>query len=258
MGDIVNYKGIIYSFDVKEGIRRFTGALWNRLPNSVDSHFDRVDMDRPRKLWGYANKLYFNYYDKIDGKAKCLIWDMTMDYQQYPWFQDSDVPFCDIRSDETRELLGIHPDYPCIMQHYSEDVWHRLDSPIVFERHTKYLTAPGNATDMVVKRIHIKVLADDERFWYFGVSTDKALLRQTRGKDITYRVPCWATEIEDEPVEMPFADQDIYEDNATARLSLSPMRLHCESVQLKARTKTFRSQASMVSVLVEMQPRQYN
>ena len=64
--DIVNYKGVLYSFNQKEGIRRFTGSLWNRLPTNVDSHYDRVDMDKPRKIWGDENKLYFNYTDKLD------------------------------------------------------------------------------------------------------------------------------------------------------------------------------------------------
>ena len=60
-GDICNYKGILYSFDEKEGIRRFTGSLWNNLPTTIDSHYDRVDMTKPRKIWGFSNKLYFNY-----------------------------------------------------------------------------------------------------------------------------------------------------------------------------------------------------
>ena len=29
---IINYKGVIYSYDEKEGLRRFTGALWNDVP----------------------------------------------------------------------------------------------------------------------------------------------------------------------------------------------------------------------------------
>ena len=99
-GDIVNYKGIIYSYDEKEGLRRFTGSLWNDVPAAqpVSSHFDRVDMTRPRKLWGFSNKLYYHYYDKVDGKSKCLIWDQQMNYQEYPMFMDQDTSFCDVRS----------------------------------------------------------------------------------------------------------------------------------------------------------------
>ena len=87
-GDVCNYKGVIYSFNPTEGLRRYTGALWNVIPNSIDSHYDRVDMTKPRKLWGYANKLYYNYIDRIDGKMKAIVWDQQMNYQSYPFFQD--------------------------------------------------------------------------------------------------------------------------------------------------------------------------
>lgn len=258
-GDIVNYKGVIYSFDEKEGIRRYNGAIWNRLPNSsVDSHYDRVDMDKPRKMWGFANKLYFNYYDRIDGKAKCLIWDQQMNYQQYPWFQDIDIPFCDARSDETEYLIGAHPDYPCVMQLYAEDTWRRLDSPIVFERHTKYLSMPGNAADIICKRVHFKTIANCNRWWWFGLSYDKHSLEQHRGSEPWYRMPCWDTITDEEPQEYPFPNEDIYEENSIARLTLSNLRIRCTAIQARVKCKTFRMQANLVSVEFEVYPRQYN
>ena len=258
-GDIVNYKGVIYSFDEKEGIRRYTGALWSRLPNSsIDSHYDRVDMDKPRKIWGFANKLYFNYTDKIDGKKKCLIWDQQMNYQQYPWFQDIDIPFCDARSDETEYLIGIHPDYPCIMQLYAEDTWRRLDSPITFERHTKYLSMPGNAADIILKRTQTKVLANSNRWWWIGLSYDKQELEQHRGSEPWYRVPCWDTISDAEPIEYPFPEEDVYEENAIARIAISNLRIRCTSIQERVKCKTFRNQANLVSVEFEVYPRMYN
>ena len=258
-GDIVNYKGIIYSFDEKEGIRRYTGALWSRLPNSsIDSHYDRVDMDKPRKIWGFANKLYFNYTDRIDGKTKCIIWDQQMNYQQYPWFQDIDIPFCDARSDETEYLIGIHPSYPCVMQLYAEDTWRRLDSPITFERHTKYLSMPGNATDIVLKRVQNKVIANSNRWWWFGLSYDKQELEQHRGSEPWYRMPCWDTITDNEPVEYPFPEEDVYEENAISRLAISNLRVRCTSIQERIKCKTFRNQANLVSVEFEVYPRQYN
>lgn len=257
-GDITNYRGVMYSFNPDEGIRRYTGAVWNKIPASVDSHIERVDMSKPRKLWGYANKLYFNYTDKIDGKYKCLIWDMDMNYQQYPWFQDSDMPFCDVRTDDDYDLIGIHPDFPCIMKLYDYDTWRRLDTPIVFERHTKYLSMPGNASDMVVKRVHTKVLANSNRWWNIGLSYDKKLLDQYRGKDIWYRIPCWDTIEETEPVETPFYEQDIYETKSVSQLSITNLRIQSMSIQVKIRCKTFRDQASLISIMIESQPRQFN
>ena len=257
-GDIVNYKGNLYSFDEKEGIRRFSGGLWQRIPNAVDSHFDRVDLSKPRKIWGYANKLYFNYYDKIDGKAKCLIWDQQMNYQQYPWFQDVDLPFCDARFDETEFLVGIHPDYPCIMHLYAVDTWRRLDSPIVFERHSKYLSVPGNSGSLICKRIHNKVLANCNRWWWFGVSIDKHSLEQHRGSEPWYRMPCWDTITDGEPAEYPFPEEDVYEENAIARLDISNVRIKAEAIQERVKCKTFRAQANLVSVEFEVQVRQYN
>lgn len=251
-GDVVNYKGALYSFDPKEGIRRYTGGAWNRIPNDIDSHFDRVDMNKPRKMWGFANKLYFNYTDKIDGKAKCLIWDMQMNYQQFPWFQDVDVPFCDVRYDESEKLIGIHPDYPCIMELYAEDTWRRLDSPIVFERHTKYLSLPGNSDDSIVKRVHNEVISNANRWWWFGISVDKQFLTQYRGQDRWYRIPCWATVQEEDPVEAPFNDLDIYEKDAKIRLSIKNLRIQCNSIQVKIKAKTFRNQASLISTMVEV------
>ena len=256
-GDITNYKGVVYSFDEREGLRRFTGALWNSLPTTVDSHYDRVDMSRPRKIWGFSNKLYFNYYDKLDGKAKCLIWDQQMNYQQMPWFQDVDIPFCDVRYDESEDLIGIHPDYPAIMKLYAEDTWRRFDSPIVFRRDTKFLSLPGNAADIIVKRVHIKVLANANRWWNISVAGDKQVFTQTRTQDSWYRQPCWDTLAVREPVETPFPIEDVFEKDAVYRLSLMNLRLQCESVQVKVQTKTFRAQADLLSVLVECQPKNY-
>lgn len=258
-GDIVNYKGIVYSFDEKEGLRRFTGSLWKVVPEvqPVSSHYDRVDMTKPRKMWGSNNKLYFNYTDKIDGKYKCLIWDQSMNYQSYPMFQDVDIPFCDIRFDETEDLLGIHPDYPAIMLHYAEDTWRRFDSPITFERHTKYLNLPGNAADIIVKRVHVKVLANANRWWWVAVSGDKQTFYQERGKDVVYREPVWRNKLVDEPAETAFPSQDIHELFSVYRLSIMNLRLERESVQVKVKAKTFRDQASLLSVLIEVGVRQY-
>lgn len=256
-GDIVNYKGTLYSFNQKEGIRRYNGTQWNRIPNSIDSLFDRVDMNKPRKMWGYKNKLYFNYTDSVDGKAKCLIWDSIMNYQQYPWFQDVDLPFCDVRFDTEEELVGIHPDYPCIMNLYAEDTWARLDSPITFRRDTKFVSMPGNAADMIVKRIHIKALANANRWWYISFITDKHELAQYRGRDVWWRKPMWDTLRVDEPVEYPFAEEDVYEEDAIHRMTLTHLRERCSSIQVRAMVKTFRNQASLISVLFEVQAREY-
>ena len=256
-GDICNYKGILYSFDEKEGIRRFTGSLWNNLSTTIDSHYDRVDMTKPRKIWGFSNKLYVNYTDKLDGKAKCIIWDQQMNYQQYPYFQDVDVPFCDIRFDETEDLVGIHPDYPCIMQLYAEDTWRRLDSPIVFRRDTKFLSLPGNAADIIVKRVHTKVLANANRWWWISIVTDRQFLAQHRGLDNYYRQPCWDTIVDNEPVETPFPVEDVFERDSVYRMSITNLRMQAESVQVRVKTKTFRSQANLLSVLVETQPHNY-
>lgn len=258
-GDITNYKGIIYSYDEKEGLRRFTGSLWNDVPamQPVSSHFDRVDMTKPRKMWGFSNKLYFNYYDKMDGKAKCLIWDQQMNYQEYPAFMDQDIPFCDIRTDESEDLIGIHADYPAIMQHYAEDTWRRFDSPIEFRRDTKYLSLPGNAADIIVSRVHVKVLANATRWWWIGVSVDKQNLHPTRGKDRIYREPVWATEMIEEPPETAFPSEDITEEKSVYRLSINNLRTECESVQVKVKAKSFRQQASLLSVELEVQPKNF-
>lgn len=256
-GDVCNYKGVIYSFDQKEGIRRFTGSLWTVIPNSVDSHYDRVDMDRPRKMWGYANKLYFNYYDKVDGKAKCIVWDSQMNYQQYPWFMDQDIPFCDIRHDETEQKIGIHPDYPAVLDHYSTDVWRRLDSPIVFERHTKRISVPGGNHDMTVSRVHAKIIANSNRWVWIGLDGDTNTLSQFRGNDLTYRFPVWDTISVKEPYEMPFAEEDIYEEDALARLDVTNIRIKCTSIQAKIRVKTFRRQFNLCSVGFEVYARNY-
>ena len=258
-GDIVNYKGVIYSYDEKEGLRRFTGALWQDVPAAqpVSSHYDRVDMTKPRKMWGFSNKLYYNYYDKVDGKAKCLIWDQQMNYQSYPMFMDQDIPFCDIRSDESEVLIGAHADYPAIIQHYAEDTWRRLDSPITFERWTKYLSLPGNAADIIVNRVHVKVLANATRWWWIGITGDRQVFTQERGRDIVYREPVWRNKIIEEPPETAFPVQDIYGEDATYRLSIMDLRLERESIQVKVKAKTMRSQASLLSVLIEVQPRQY-
>ncbi len=257
-GDITNYQGVIYSFDPDEGIRRFSGAVWNAIPNSIKSLTDRVDMTKPRKLWGYADKLYFNYTDVVDGKTKCLVWDKGMNYQQYPWFQDSDIPFCDVRYDDDFNLVGNHPDYPCVMKLYAQDYWRRLDTPITFERHTKYLSIPGNASNMILERVHNKVIANANRWWLFSISADENELTSYRGDDRWYRMPCWDTlKIEKEP-ENPFQYLDAYEEKSIALLTIPNIRVRAISVQEKIKCRTFRDQANLVSVLFEARPRQYN
>lgn len=257
-GDITNYQGVIYSFDPDEGIRRFSGAVWNTLPSSIRSLTDRVDMTKPRKLWGYANKLYFNYTDSVDNKPKCLVWDKDMNYQQYPWFQDSDIPFCDVRHDDDFDIIGIHPDYPCVMELYAQDTWKRLDTPITFERHTKYISLPGNASNMVLNRVHNKVIANSNRWWWFSLSADENSLTQSRGNDAWYRMPCWDTLTTQKPPEDPFPYQDTYEEKAVSLLTISNIRIRAISVQEKVKCKTFRAQANLVSTLFEARVRQYN
>lgn len=256
-GDVFNYKGVIYSYDQKEGIRRYSGATWSRLPTTVDSHYDRVDMDRPRKLWGYANKLYFNYYDSIDGKAKCLVWDMMMNYQQFPWFQDVDIPFCDARWNETEEIVGIHPDYPMIMNLYAEDTWRRLDTPIQFRRDTKYLNMPGNADDFTVNRLHVKVINNANRWWWISLNGDKQNMTQFRGHDPYWRQPVWDTITVKEPVESPFPFEDAFEENAIYRMDIVNAKIRATAIQARIKTKTFRAQADLVSVEFEVSPKMY-
>lgn len=257
-GDIVSYRGIIYSFDPDEGIRRFTGSLWNKIPAALDSHIERVDMTKPRKLWGYAYKLYFNYTDSIDGKAKCMIWDMAMNYQQYPWFQDIDIPFCDVRASDDFNLIGIHPDFPCIMGLYAADTWRRLDTPIVFRRDSKFLSLPGNSADIILKRIFAKVIANADRWWWFGLSFDKDNLTPDRGVHAWYRMPSWNTKaIEGKPQD-PFYQEDIYEQYATSLMPIPNLNTRAISVQVRTQVKTFRAQANFISLLLEGQARQYN
>jgi hypothetical protein len=182
---------------------------------------------------------------------------MQMNYQQYPWFQDVDIPFCDARFDETEELVGIHPDYPCIMRLYAEDTWARLDTPIVFRRDTKYLNLPGNAADFIVKRVHVKIINNANRWWWLSINGDKQNMTQFRGHDKWFRQPVWDTITVEEPAETPFPIEDVYEENAIYRMSLTNLRLACSAVQVRARVKTFRSQANLVSVELEVAPKQY-
>lgn len=257
-GDVVNYRGTIYSFDEKEGIRQYNGALWRKLPTTIDSYYDRVDMTKPRKMWGSSSKLYYNYTDKVDGKYKCLIWDSEMNYQMYPYFQDVDIPFCDVRFDDTEDLIGIHPEYPCVMQLYAEECWSRFDTPIEFRRDTKYLSLPGNAGDIIVKRVHTQVIANCNRIWNISINGDKQVMVQFRGHDKWFRQPSWDTLQAKEPVETPFEEEDIYERDAVYRMSINNLRLRCSSIQVRVMTKTFRKQGNLISVIIEVQPRQMN
>lgn len=258
-GDVCNFKGTLYSFDPDEGLRYFSGSLWKKIAgtNNCDSLYDRVDMTKPRKLWGYANKLYFNYTDKIDNIPKCLIYDFGMNYQQYPVFQDSDLPFCDVRVHDDYDLIGIHPDFPCIMQLYAEDTWRRLDSPIIFERHTKFLSIPGGANDLWAKRAWAKIIANSTRWWWISLNADKNYFYQFRGHDIWYRQPTWKTIDVQEPVETPFPFEDVTEANAVYRFYLSHIKIKGESIQMKVKCKTFRAQGNLIGTGFEVAARNY-
>lgn len=257
-GDICNYQGRVYSFDPDEGLRRFNGATWEKIPAAVDTYYERVDMDKPRKLWGYANKLYYNYIDKIDHKYKCLIWDKEMNYQQYPFFQDSDMPFCDVRWDDDYNIVGIHPDYPCIMKLYDENVWKRFDTPITFERWTKAISMPDNISDMILKDVFIKTIANANRWWLVGLSFDRHNLTQNRLKTVSYRIPVWDTLKEETNFEDLFTEEDIYNSKSISLSAIGPLKVQCISTQVKIKCKTYRQQASLVSIMLEAQPRQMN
>lgn len=256
-GDICNYQGVIYSFDPDEGLRRFTGSIWNRVPNDIDSYWERVDMTQPRRLWGYANKLYFNYVDRVDHKYKILVWDMKMNYQQYPFFQDVDMPIADVRYSDDFDLVGMHAEYPCIMKLFAEDTWKRLDSPITFERWTKHMVFPGNASEMILKNVHVEVLANSNRWWWIGITADKPELYQERDKTVTYRVPAWDTvRVEHEPEEA-FGVQDVYTEKALYTMNINEIKIRATSVQVKVKCKTFRAQANLVSIGLEAQHKSY-
>lgn len=257
-GDILNYHGVMYSFDQDEGLRRFTGAVWNVIPNSIDSYWERVDMDKPRKLWGYANKIYYSYTDKVDSKYKTIIWDMEQNYQQYPFYQDVDLPFCDVRYDDDYNLFGAHPDYPCIMKLYDENVWRRMDTPIDFVRYSKYMVVPGISAEMVLKRVRVGVLANVDRHWYVGFGVDKNVLEQHRNNTTAFRIPCWATITDKVSEEALFANQDAYLEDAISYLMINNIRSQCTSVQVRIRCQTFREQASVVSMGIEIQPTNLN
>lgn len=258
-GDVVNFEGVVYAFNPENGIRRFTGLIWRKLSGSdcVDPLFDRVDMDRPRKLWGYAHKLYFNYYDVVDGKAKCLVYDLTMNYQSRPWFQDCDIPFCDVRVGHDFDLVGVHPDYPCIINHYAADTWARLDTPIVFERWTKHFTVPGDSADLIVKRVHNMVVANANRHWLIGLEADKQNQTQFRGREAYWRMPTWATIVSNQQPENPFSKQPFEEEDSVFRLTISNIRIRGSSVQVKLRAKTFRAPAQLLTTVIEAGIRQY-
>jgi hypothetical protein len=101
------------------------------------------------------------------------------------------------------------------------------------------------------------VLANAIRWWWVAISGDRQTFYQERGRDIVYREPVWKNEVIDEPAETAFPSQDIHELYPVYRLSIMNLRLERESVQIKTKAKTFRHQASLLSVLVECQPKQY-
>ena len=180
-----------------------------------------------------------------------------MNYQQFPWFQDIDIPFCDARWNETEDIIGIHPDYPMIMYLYAEDTWRRLDTPILFRRDTKYLSMPGNASDFTANRFHMKILNNSNRWWWISLNGDKQNMTQFRGHDKYWRQPVWDTITVEEPVETPFPFEDEFEENAIYRIDILDLRIRASAIQAKIQTKTFRKQADLVSVEFEVSPKQY-
>ena len=110
---------------------------------------------------------------------------------------------------------------------------------------------------MILKNVHVKVIANSNRWWLLGVSVDQHKLTQHRGDTIAYRVPCWDTlDVESNPEDL-FTERDVYLEKAISLLSIHFVKTHAISVQVKVKCKTFNAQANMVSVLVEAQPHQY-
>ena len=82
-------------------------------------------------------------------------------------------------------------------------------------------------------------------------------MTQTRGKDTWYRQPVWDTITVQEPAETAFPFEDIFEENAIYRMSITNLRIRCSAVQVRVKTKTFRNQANLVSIELEVQPKNY-
>ena len=143
------------------------------------------------------------------------------------------------------------------MKLYAEDTWARLDTPIVFRRDTKYLNLPGNAADFIVKRAHVKIINNSNRWWWISLNGDKQNMTQRRGGDKWYRQPVWDTVTVTEPAETPFPFEDVFEENAVYRMSITNLRIKCSAVQLRVMAKTFRTQANLVSTELEVMPVQY-
>lgn len=110
---------------------------------------------------------------------------------------------------------------------------------------------------MYVKRVHTKVLANANRWIWIGLNFDKHVLEQHRGKDVWYLFPNWDTVQDSEPVENPFSQEDIYEENAVSRLDITNIRIRCTSIQERVMAKTFRGQMNLLSTGFEIGPRNY-
>jgi hypothetical protein len=82
-------------------------------------------------------------------------------------------------------------------------------------------------------------------------------MMQFRGHDKWFRQPVWDTRTVTEPAETPFPFEDVFEENAIYRMSLMNIRLRCSAVQVRVKAKTFRTQANLVSVELEVQPKEY-
>ncbi len=254
-GDICNYAGTIYQFSSTEGIRRFNGAKWEVVPNSVNRLFRRVDMSKPRKLFGYSNGLYFSYIDSVDGQQKVLFWDMLMNYQQYPWFQDTNISFADVRADKEFNILSTHAKYLCVENIYHTDTWADFDTPIVLERHSKYFQVPGLANDMILRRLWPTFLGDSTRSWWVALSLQTK--RTMANIDAVNNVFVWRKVVH-KSIEKPDAPTDIFKNVDTEQPGIKRTSIDLSasaiSFQWRIKTYTFDSQANMLYVLPEIGP----
>ena len=119
------------------------------------------------------------------------------------------------------------------------------------------MSIPGGANDLWVKRAWLKVIANENRWWWVGLNADKHFQTQFRGPESVYRIPVWNTIDTVDPIETAFPFEDATTEKAIYRGYISHIKIRGESIQIKVKCKTFKSQANLVGVGFEVQPLSY-
>ena len=240
--DVTNANGNLYFYNKAEGLRRYSGADATFQSAKVDNELRNIPDGSNRFMFAHGNKVRFYFDRDAHGYADHNLLYHTFLAQSAPWYMDNQTPIMWAVGDQnTDTMYGMHSIYPALYIIDSPDTQEDFDSSIPMEYDTPYRSSGEIMGWTIVRRVELSVIANDTNSWFIGVdkdqSSDPAVFRKwVRG----------STAIDNGP-DATFGDSDTYSNQVIA----IPMRMKCRAFNVRTKIYTWKSNALLLSIIVE-------